>query len=217
MPCFATVAPAAAAMIPAAVDTLNMLIPSPPVPHVSMQSASHFTRTTLSRMAWAAPAISSTDSPLATSASKSVRIPASGASPAITRRKRAWDCGEFPGASPTRYPFPAAREVFKKHDPGFDWNGYVAKQGRWLSWYGKDGAPCGDYEVCYVNMKTNGVKTVWRDAPATQQISKYGFVEWVPMYPDDMWSMDDDMEDGIRLIIMAFAVGLAFLFWAQAS
>ncbi|MEZ6084309.1 MAG: hypothetical protein R3E58_10325 [Phycisphaerae bacterium] len=36
LPCLATTAPPAAAMIAAVVETLNVLMPSPPVPQVSM-------------------------------------------------------------------------------------------------------------------------------------------------------------------------------------
>ena len=61
LPCFATPAPAAAATSAAAVEMLNVLAPSPPVPAVSTRSSrcGVHRRATCSRIASAQPAISS--------------------------------------------------------------------------------------------------------------------------------------------------------------
>ncbi len=67
LPCLATEAPAAAARMPAAVETLNVPAPSPPVPQVSSARAAtgsaSCTCMAFSRMMRAKPAISSTVSP----------------------------------------------------------------------------------------------------------------------------------------------------------
>lgn len=69
MPCFATAHPAAAATMAAAVDTLIVWSPSPPVPHVSTASAREvWIRVAFSRMARALPVISATVSPFMRSA-----------------------------------------------------------------------------------------------------------------------------------------------------
>ena len=84
LPCFATPAPAAAATRAAAVEMLNVLAPSPPVPAVSTRSTRvGRTSITWARMASAAPAISSAVSPFRRSAIRKPPIWAGVASPAM--------------------------------------------------------------------------------------------------------------------------------------
>ena len=64
-PCLATTAPAAEAMIAAHVEILNVLIPFPPVLHVSIEFIGAEINFAFSRIARAAPAISSTLTPFA--------------------------------------------------------------------------------------------------------------------------------------------------------
>jgi len=91
-PCLATLAPAAAAINALTVDTLNVCMPSPPVPHVSIKCGLLAICTLLesSRMTLAAAAISSTVSPLIRRAINNPAICAWVSSPAITSRIK--DC-----------------------------------------------------------------------------------------------------------------------------
>ena len=85
LPCLATAAPEAAATMAAAVEMLNVPIPSPPVPTTSMIGERRgVTATTRDRIASANPAISSAVSPLARRATRNPAICASVASPSIT-------------------------------------------------------------------------------------------------------------------------------------
>ena len=63
LPCFATGCPDAATTSAAAVETLKVPQPSPPVPQVSVTGRSVCTRRAFSRITWAIPAISSAVSP----------------------------------------------------------------------------------------------------------------------------------------------------------
>ena len=71
LPCFATTAPAPAAIIAAHVEMLNVLIPFPPVLQVSIAFSGALIPEARSLMARAAPAISSAVTPLACSKAKS--------------------------------------------------------------------------------------------------------------------------------------------------
>src|SRR2546421_4563890 len=65
LPCFATAIPDAATTKLAAVETLNVVHESPPVPHISISGRRREeTRIALDRITLASPAISSTVSPL---------------------------------------------------------------------------------------------------------------------------------------------------------
>src|SRR4051794_38027335 len=86
LPCFATVAPAAAASSAAVVETLKLGAP-PPVPAVSTRLLLlTSTRTARSRMVCASPATSSTVSPLVRSAIRNAAVCASATRPSITSR-----------------------------------------------------------------------------------------------------------------------------------
>ena len=85
-PCLATAIPDPTATMAAAVEMLKVPEPSPPVPQVSTRSSREDSKTVMClRMAPAAPAISATVSPLATSASRNARISSSAQMPCITR------------------------------------------------------------------------------------------------------------------------------------
>lgn len=84
LPCLATAAPAAAATKAAAVEMLNVLAPSPPVPHVSTSGVRRgVILAAFSRITRAQPAISSTVSPLIRSAVMNAAIWAGVASPSM--------------------------------------------------------------------------------------------------------------------------------------
>ena len=85
LPCFATIAPAPAATIAATVEMLNVPRPSPPVPQVSTTSRpSVCSGVTRSRIAIAAPVISSAVSPFMRSAMSNALFCTSVALPSIT-------------------------------------------------------------------------------------------------------------------------------------
>jgi len=85
LPCFATAAPAPAATNAAAVETLNVEIAPPPVPHVSIRCGrSVVTRSIARRSARAAPATSAGVSPLTRSAIRRAASWAGVASPRMT-------------------------------------------------------------------------------------------------------------------------------------
>ena len=85
LPCLATLPPQAATTNAAAVETLNKLAPSPPVPQVStIFSALMTTGVAKSRITCAAPVISSTVSPFMRKATKKAPICASLAAPVIS-------------------------------------------------------------------------------------------------------------------------------------
>src|SRR4029079_15417866 len=87
LPCLATGTPAPATTKAAQVETLNVPLPSPPVPHVSMAPSGACTFSTFARMARAAPAISSTVSPRTRSAINRPLTCAGVADPDITSSK----------------------------------------------------------------------------------------------------------------------------------
>ena len=84
LPCLATGTPAAATTRDAAVEMLNVPLPSPPVPTRSIVPAGASTRTTRSRIAPAKPASSSVVSPRIRSATRSAASWAGVASPSMT-------------------------------------------------------------------------------------------------------------------------------------
>ena len=83
LPCLATFAPAAATVSAAAVETLNVCSPSPPVPTTSTSWPSVGTRIAFSRIARAIPATTSGVSPVRRSATRNPPICAGVASPVI--------------------------------------------------------------------------------------------------------------------------------------
>ena len=84
LPCLATRHPAAAATRAAAVEMLNVLLPSPPVPQVSTAPGDSSTWVAWSRIDITMPASSSTVSPLVRSAASRPPIWAGVALPSIT-------------------------------------------------------------------------------------------------------------------------------------
>ena len=86
LPCLATLSPAAAATKAAAVDTLKLHLPSPPVPAVSTSVPTTSTFSAFSRITVAMPAISSGVSPLARRAARNAPNWAGVDSPSMTCR-----------------------------------------------------------------------------------------------------------------------------------
>ena len=83
LPCFATFTPQAAVTTAAAVEMLNVPIPSPPVPTTSTTSPPVSTCSAFSRMTSAMPLISSTVSPFMRSATRNAAICAGVAPPVM--------------------------------------------------------------------------------------------------------------------------------------
>src|ERR1700722_684352 len=87
LPCLAMGTPAPATTMAAAVETLKLPWPSPPVPTISIAPSGGSTRSILARMVRAAPVISSTVSPRSRSADRKAPICAGVAAPDIMASK----------------------------------------------------------------------------------------------------------------------------------